>query len=425
MTISIIMPVHNTGEYLVECLESIWGQTFTDYELICVDDASDDQRTIELLGEYEKADNRMKVIRLQEHVGAANARNIGFKECFGRFVLFLDADDIFSPVFLEQMYLEISKEQADVCICGYTEFFLNIEGQYQNGNCALLSKKKLMNRSREEWLVDVTTVPWNKICRRDYLNSNQIYFQDLTSCNDVFWSCMVMECAEKIGVIEDANLIRHRTKTSTQISANRDSVNLYYAIRLLIEQNKENTLFMRQCKALLLVAMISELARCPIETKNEQLYENIKQLFVGESITFHSKLIEKCKENVISLPYSSYWFKNADRLEWKLALLKNEIKEVLRNSESVFLWGMGKRGEEFQKFCKNEGVDLGGVTDVKNEKVGLVTAYGYLVMHTEDVIAKREGVVIACNSEIYEFLLLKKCKLHIINLEEYVTYSPK
>lgn len=420
MTISIIMPVHNTGEYLAECLESIFLQTFTDYELICVDDASDDLRTIEVLNEYENKDKRMRVIRLKKHLGAAKARNIGFEEALGEFTVFLDSDDVFSINFLEQMYLKISKEKAEVCVCGHTKFSISAEGSYKNRDFYTPSKKKLQNNSWESWLIYISMVPWDKLCRTDYLRSNHIGFQDLTSCNDVFWSCMVMKCTEKVSVIEDVDLVRHRINTSTQISANRDSMNLYYVIKLLLEQNKGNILFQRQCKALLLAAMISEIDRCRIEIRNEQLYENVKKLFEGEAIQFQNKLLQKCKENVVSLPYSSCWYKKMSSIEGRLISLKEEIREEMKKFNRIFLWGMGKRGQAFQKFCKNENVKLCGVTDSKNEKVGLVTEYGYSVMHTDEVMNESEGIVIVCNLEIYQFLLLKDIKLQIINLEEYI-----
>lgn len=93
--ISIIVPVHNTGVYLEESLESIFTQSFQEFEVICVDDASSDKLTREILHRYQCIYENMRVIWLEENIGAGEARNIGFDEAKGEYVIFLDADDVF------------------------------------------------------------------------------------------------------------------------------------------------------------------------------------------------------------------------------------------------------------------------------------------------------------------------------------------
>ncbi|MHC1714478.1 MAG: glycosyltransferase family 2 protein [Acidaminococcaceae bacterium] len=93
--ISVIMPIYNTDkQYLEEAIESILQQTYTDFELILIDDASttDIQKVIQ-----KNNDSRMKYIRLNENQGAAIARNLGIREASGEFIAFLDSDDIALP----------------------------------------------------------------------------------------------------------------------------------------------------------------------------------------------------------------------------------------------------------------------------------------------------------------------------------------
>ena len=115
--ISIIMPVYNTGKYLGEALESIFSQSFLNFELICVDDSSNDELTKNILQTYQKQHENMQVIWLENNVGAGSARNIGFSKAKGEYTIFLDADDIFSKEFLEKMYQNIDVNHADVCRC--------------------------------------------------------------------------------------------------------------------------------------------------------------------------------------------------------------------------------------------------------------------------------------------------------------------
>ena len=128
--ISVVMPVYNSGKYLRESIDSLISQSFKDIELICVDDASDDLETREILKEYSNAELPFTFyfVALNKRSGAANARNVGFKKATGVYTIFLDADDVFDTVFLEKMYTEAVKEDADVCVCGYREFYCEEDG---------------------------------------------------------------------------------------------------------------------------------------------------------------------------------------------------------------------------------------------------------------------------------------------------------
>ena len=91
MKVSIIVPVHNTGSYLVDCVDSITNQSYSDLEIICVDDDSDDAETIDIIGRISK-EERIIVLRQERRVGAAGARNIGFEKAPGDYVVFWDSD---------------------------------------------------------------------------------------------------------------------------------------------------------------------------------------------------------------------------------------------------------------------------------------------------------------------------------------------
>ena len=89
--VSVIVPVYNVERYLPECLDSLLGQSFQDFEAICVNDGSPDN-SIKILDQYAQKDRRIKVIT-QENQGLAGARNTGLDHVKGRYVFFLDSDD--------------------------------------------------------------------------------------------------------------------------------------------------------------------------------------------------------------------------------------------------------------------------------------------------------------------------------------------
>lgn len=92
MSISIIVPVYNTEKYLSACLDSILTQSFTDFELLLVDDGSTD-KSGEICDEYAQKDSRIRVFH-KENGGVSSARNLGIEEAVGDYLHFVDADDI-------------------------------------------------------------------------------------------------------------------------------------------------------------------------------------------------------------------------------------------------------------------------------------------------------------------------------------------
>jgi len=114
--ISIVMPVYNAEEYLRRCIQSILEQTYSDYELICVDDGSTDG-SFELLMKYSQDDNRITVVH-QENLGQFCARRNGTKLAGGEFVTFIDADDWVAANMLEKMHDMQDESQCDIVCSG-------------------------------------------------------------------------------------------------------------------------------------------------------------------------------------------------------------------------------------------------------------------------------------------------------------------
>ncbi len=115
--ISIIVPVYNADKYLDKCVTSLMTQTYSNLEIILVDDGSTDNsaRICELLA---KKDTRIVVIH-QKNSGVSAARNTGIKNARGEYLAFVDGDDYISPYMIEHLYARIMQDQADVAVCGY------------------------------------------------------------------------------------------------------------------------------------------------------------------------------------------------------------------------------------------------------------------------------------------------------------------
>lgn len=116
--ISVIVPVYNVEEYLEECLESIKRQTYTDIEVILVNDGSTD-RSKEICERYCEKDSRFKLVN-QENKGLSGARNRGMLESKGEFISFVDSDDVLKEDMLDQLMKQMTSEDIDIVECWYT-----------------------------------------------------------------------------------------------------------------------------------------------------------------------------------------------------------------------------------------------------------------------------------------------------------------
>lgn len=119
--ISVIIPVYNVENYLARCVDSILNQTFTDFEVILVDDGSTDSSGM-ICDEYAATDARIKIIH-KENGGQSSARNAGIKYSKGAYISFVDSDDWISNDYLDHLYMLIQKNNADVSSANFSFAF--------------------------------------------------------------------------------------------------------------------------------------------------------------------------------------------------------------------------------------------------------------------------------------------------------------
>lgn len=111
--ISVIIPVYNLENYIERCIKSVLIQTFKNFEVICVDDKSQD-RTVEIIEKIAKTDSRVKLLRQPQNSGPAMARSYGCRESKGSYIFFLDGDDTLPSNALELLYTKIKDSKVDI-----------------------------------------------------------------------------------------------------------------------------------------------------------------------------------------------------------------------------------------------------------------------------------------------------------------------
>ena len=112
MKISVIVPVYNTEKYLPRCIDSILAQTFTDFELLLIDDGSTDNSG-RICGEYALKDKRIKVVH-KENGGVSRARNLGIDNAQGEYLSFIDSDDYIRPTMYSELIAIADKYNVDL-----------------------------------------------------------------------------------------------------------------------------------------------------------------------------------------------------------------------------------------------------------------------------------------------------------------------
>ncbi len=119
-TISVIVPVYKVEPYLRQCVDSILAQTYTDFELILIDDGSPDSCGA-ICDEYAEQDSRVRVIH-QENGGLSAARNAGIDTARGDYLTFIDSDDLIKDIYLEKLLFSLTDSNTDISICGMLSF---------------------------------------------------------------------------------------------------------------------------------------------------------------------------------------------------------------------------------------------------------------------------------------------------------------
>lgn len=178
MRISVIIPVYKAEKYIRRCVDSLIRQTYTDIEIVLVDDGSPD-RCPAICDEYASKDKRVKVIHC-ENGGSMKARQVGFEAASGEYIGFADSDDWAEPDMYEKLAEATKKYNADITICGYYIDFPDfVKEHYSRLKKVFYDKGDLehdiypylfLTSASDEFLVEACC--WNKLYKKEILARN-------------------------------------------------------------------------------------------------------------------------------------------------------------------------------------------------------------------------------------------------------------
>jgi CDP-glycerol glycerophosphotransferase len=197
--LSIVLPVYKVQGYLRQCLDSLLSQSFTDFEIVAVDDRSPDYSGA-ILAEYAARDPRVRVVTAPENLGLGRARNLGLEHATGEYVWFVDSDDWLSDGALNAAAERLRETDADLLIVGWDR--VHWDGRVQAGT----ARKSLAAApdvfSVEQWpkVLNILHVAWNKVVRREFLLRLGFVFE-AGWYEDVSFSFPVMLAAPRISTL--------------------------------------------------------------------------------------------------------------------------------------------------------------------------------------------------------------------------------
>ena len=226
MKFSIIVPVYKTEKYLRQCVDSILSQTFTDFELILVDDESPDTCP-QLCDDFAKQDSRVKVIH-KTNGGAADTRNVGIRESKGEYLCFLDSDDFWlTDKVLETIAEQKNKKDFDVLTFGY-RYYYDIKNEFSPDEQKGVSQYEgLTNEDSLALLVKegrLNPAAWGMCIKSSFIKENSLYFVPGIKSEDVEWAIRIFNKAPQLQVLPN-NFYAYRKEREGSITA---TINYYH-----------------------------------------------------------------------------------------------------------------------------------------------------------------------------------------------------
>lgn len=232
--VSVIIPVYNCEKYIQNCIESILNQTYSDYELILVDDGSTDLSG-KVCDEFAQKDRRIVVVHKENGGGAGEARNYGLSIASSPFICFVDSDDWIQPIMLETLMTAQSKRNYDVVICGYCSI-----PEDKNSDRGIPTYYKAENFHNNGEVIEFFTgkypegmvgYPWNKLYKKIIIDKYHIEFPKMRRLEDGIFNVEYFEHAESCCILQD---ILYNYRISQQVEKRKLPLDFYSLIEKFV-----------------------------------------------------------------------------------------------------------------------------------------------------------------------------------------------
>lgn len=220
--ISIIIPMYNSEKYIKETINSVLSQTYSNIELIVVDDGSTDNSG-KLVKRIIKNDPRAKYY-YQKNSGAPSARNKGFNVSTGKYIIYFDADDKMSRTALENLMIKSSGQPYDLIIGNFVLVDENNNVSIKKTQTAhLKSIKNYSKKNKIYYSVWLNSLPGNKLYRKEFILNNKLKYSNIKIGQDLNFFLKTLACNPEINIIEEI-VLNYRIRTGSISNTYTESI---------------------------------------------------------------------------------------------------------------------------------------------------------------------------------------------------------
>lgn len=408
--ISVIMPVHNTQDYLREALDCLVKQTFTDFEVIIVDDGSTDASP-QIISDYCNKYDNFCSIRIENAQGAGNARNVGFLQAKGDYSIFLDSDDIFLPEMLDKAYDAAITNDVDLVIFGFNYLYGSSKAYCNNTSFyeKYIPEYPFLYNPKEfpYTLLMTLATPWNKLVKTDFLKKTGIQFQNIKNANDLFFVFSISLVADRIYFIDEplldyrhqrpGNLSEERYKRKSFLHEAFDGV---FGFLKKIDITEKNIQYVYNLAMQYCYRAFSSLGEYGRKTFAEELkniyfpkwniYQFKKEYFFSDASFYFIQCIKNDKEPM------NYF---DCLLETGGDYMSLYVDDAHKNYKKIALWGAGRLGQDCLSFFERNNIKIDALIDQSQDKIGSEIK-GYMVQSWNEV-KESVDIVLITNSKWY------------------------
>lgn len=241
VAVTVVVPCYNSEAYIRRTMDSICNQTFSDYDVIVVNDGSTDN-TMCILEEFQERYKNVHVISKSNDRGWTTVRR-GLEQATGQYICVIDNDDIICEKFLEKMYDAVRLNDADMAVCGFQRENRDVGKVYSR---EMKSRKEIVDVTKDDGvLLEINTALWNKIIRRE------VYAHLLETGPDLCWMDLICLAymyphVNRIAFVDEV-LYYYQVKPKSVIN-NLKKESIDYIYNGLIEIHKK---YQESCKRLL------------------------------------------------------------------------------------------------------------------------------------------------------------------------------
>ena len=230
--VAVVIPIYNVENYIADCLRSVYKQTYSQIEVILVNDATPDDSMEQAVPWIEKLRERfeVKVVNHEHNRGLSAARNTGIKEATGGWIYFLDSDDEITPDCIELMVKEVEKHPDVDFVIGNVEFVgATWNFPLQCGAYVVKNENILRDYTTNKWYMMAV----NRLYSKNYIKKNNLYFKEGLLHEDELYSFQVATTAQAMAAVYENTYI-YKVRSVGSITSERKLRNfedISYTIR--------------------------------------------------------------------------------------------------------------------------------------------------------------------------------------------------